>query len=126
MSHRAIGALRLACALLFLSAALLQYNDPDPLRWIAIYLLAMLACIAADRFRGSWMLALAVATVAMGWSVRVVSEMPEWVPPGEMFEAMDRKGGAVEMAREAWGLAIMAVVLLWVSWSARPSRGIAS
>ena len=34
-------------AVLFLIAAALQYNDPDPLRWMAIYGLAVLACLLA-------------------------------------------------------------------------------
>ena len=85
-----------------------------------------MARIAAERFRGSWVLALAVALVALGWALRIAFEMPEWVAPGEMFEAMESKGGAVEMAREVWGLAIMALVLLWIAWSARASREIAS
>lgn len=68
------------------------------------------------------MLALAVAAIALGWAVYIAVEMPVWVPPSEMFEAMESKGGAVEMAREAWGLAIVALVLVWVAWSARASR----
>jgi hypothetical protein len=34
-------------AVLFLVAAAVQYNDPDPLRWMAIYGLAGLACLLA-------------------------------------------------------------------------------
>jgi len=32
---------------LFLFAAILQYNDPDPIRWMAVYGLAAAACLLA-------------------------------------------------------------------------------
>ncbi len=118
MRH-ALRATRLVCALLFLCGALVQYNDPDPLRWIAMYLSAMGACLAAGRFARSWLLCVLVALAALAWAGLIISGMPTWVPPAQMFEPMETKGGAVEMARESWGLGIIAVIMLGLAFAHR-------
>ena len=99
-----------AMATLFLFAVAVQYNDPDALRWMAIYGLAALAC-------GLWL----------------ARRLPRWIPRGrrhrgaglggdarparvvgrvsvgDLFESYAMKSEPVEEAREMGGLLIVAV-----------------
>ncbi len=104
---------------LFLFGAAVQWNDPDPLAWIALYLVAAIACFGVGR--GAWarFTAAACAVSAIAWGARIAVDMPRWVPPARMFEPMESMGGAVELAREVWGLGIMAVWMLLVLYLGR-------
>jgi len=55
-------------AALFAFAAAVQYNDPDPLRWMAIYGLAMLACGLALAGRLSWLPPALLGLIALIWA----------------------------------------------------------
>ena len=44
MSRKVFAIANGIMAAMFLLSAVLQYNDPDPLRWIALYAAAALAC----------------------------------------------------------------------------------
>jgi hypothetical protein len=101
---------------LFFAGAAVQYNDPDPLGWVAIYLAAAACCVAFRRHRLAGLAASMTAAAAIAWSVRIYTEMPRWVAPAQMFEPMESYGGAVEMAREATGLAIIAAWMLVLAW----------
>ncbi len=101
-----------AMGLLFLCGALVQWNDPDPLGWIVMYSAAALASGVAGRVRWARLAAAACGAAALGWGLRIATEMPTWVAPARMFEPMESHGGAVEMAREVWGLGIIALWML--------------
>ena len=59
-------------ALLFVYAAALQYNDPDPLRWVALYLSG--AALATWRWRSQppRFAAWGLAAIAAGWGALLV------------------------------------------------------
>lgn len=105
--------------LLFLAGAVVQWNDPDPLGWILMYLAAAVACLGFRR--GAWARPMAILTLvaATAWAAWIMANMSHWVPPSQMFEPMESRGGAVEMAREAWGLAIIALWMLLLVWAGR-------
>lgn len=109
-------------AALFVVGAIVQWNDPDPAGWIAIYVAAALACGAAGR--ASWAVYVAVITAVAGvaWGGRIASEMPRWVTPTQMFEPMESRGGAVELAREVWGLGIIVLWMLFLIWKSKPRK----
>lgn len=94
---------------LFVVAAGLQYNDPDPAVWIAIYLGAAAACVAYGRFDKSWIAAAVVCAIAAVWGGVLVSHVLGIIKLGDLFLKMNEKGGAVEVGREAGGLSITAV-----------------
>jgi hypothetical protein len=108
---------------LFLVAAALQYNDPDPLRWMAIYGLAALACLLA---LAGWLPRPApalIGLVALAWAGTLAPGVMGRVSLGELFESYAMKSEPVEEAREMGGLLIvtawMAVLALR---RARPAR----
>ncbi len=105
MTFRVVNALMAA---LFVLAAAVQYNDPDPLRWIAIYLAAALACALAVAGRLRWPVPAFVAFAALAWAAVLAPGVLGRVGPGEMFGAWEMKDAAVEEARESYGLLLVA------------------
>jgi hypothetical protein len=66
-----VGVVRILTALMalyFLCAVGVQYNDPDPLRWMAIYGAAALACVLALVRRLRRWVPVGVALVAAAWA----------------------------------------------------------
>jgi hypothetical protein len=55
-------------AALFLFAAAVQYNDPDPLRWMAVYGLAALACVLSLARRLPRVVPVLVGLGAVAWA----------------------------------------------------------
>ena len=96
----------LVFAVLFLWAAYLQYNDPDSLKWYAIYGLAALASIlfAFDRLKFLW--ALFLFGFYIGFSIISWPAKFEGVTIGE-GDIVN-----VEEGREALGLMILSLVML--------------
>ena len=93
----------------FVFSVVVQFNDPDPLRWMAIYGAAATACVFALRRRGAWRLPAAIGTVASVWAATIAPRVLGQVAFGELFEAFEMKDLRVEEARECGGLLIVAV-----------------
>lgn len=93
-------ALRVAAALMaifFVYAAVVQLNDPDPVRWIAIYVAALgcsVGCAFAWRVRAlSVATAVAGAAWAVGWWT-ILAKLPQFgkIPWIEIEEARELGG----------------------------------
>lgn len=96
-------------AALFIFAALLQFNDPDPIQWIAIYTAAAALSLAmAMRRRVPRSLTIVVAVVAIVWAAFIAFGGPAASEYGHMFDAWEMKSPSVEEARETSGLVIVA------------------
>jgi hypothetical protein len=92
----------------FLFSAIVQYNDPDPARWILIYGLAFVACVLAITRRLSWMFPAAIGIAALAWAITLAPGVVGRVAFAELFEAFEMKDERVEVAREVGGLLIIA------------------
>ena len=114
-----MGALLAVCVAL-------QYNDPDPARWIAIYGGALLVCVLALLQRLPRWLAVLVAAVALGWSALLLSRVLGVVSPLEIFAEFEMKSEPIEVAREGFGLLIVAawMVVLARFGAARRRRNV--
>jgi hypothetical protein len=109
-----------AMTALFLVAVAVQYNDPDPLPWMAIYGSALvLSAWAAVRRRAPLLPAVLVALVSLVAGLAIGAALPRSVAPSEMFQAWEMKSPAIEEAREAVGLLIVAVWAFVLSFHAR-------
>ena len=108
-------------ALLFAVAVAVQYNDPDPLRWMALYGAAfVIALMAAVRGRGPIVAAACVGAVALVWGLYwAVSSGTALTLYEHMFDSWEMKNTAIEEAREASGLFIVAI---WMAIVAAQSR----
>jgi hypothetical protein len=112
-------------ALLFAFAAAVQFNDPDPIRWIAIYTAAcVLSLVMFARRRLMPVLALAVFAIAIAWAAVIAFGGPAASEYGHMFDAWEMKSPSVEEAREASGLVIVAVwmIVLMIRAQRAPAR----
>jgi len=105
--------LDLTMALLFAFAAVLQFNDPDPIQWIAIYAAACaLSLVMFFRRRLTLAVPLAVFAIAMAWEALIAFGGPGASEYGHMFDAWEMKSPSVEEAREASGLLIVAAWMI--------------
>ena len=96
-----------AMAALYLFSAALQYNDPDPLRWMAIYVAAAVAAAALPLRRWAIPLSFVVALAALAWAAILTPEIWGRVGFTDLWRKMSEKGGAVEVEREIGGLVIV-------------------
>jgi len=100
-------------ALVFLLCLAVQYNDPDPLRWITIYGLALAACLLFLTGRLRWPFPAAVGVAALMWAASIVPHIiGKTVPMNEVFGTMRMVNETVEESREMGGLIIVAVWML--------------
>jgi hypothetical protein len=116
---RAADALMLV---LFTFGAIVQVNDPDPARWIAVYALAAAACLLSLRRRLRWALPAFICAITLAWAATLVPRVVGRVPFGEMFGAFEMKNAGVEESREMYGLLIIAVWMAVLVLRARLSR----
>jgi hypothetical protein len=101
-------------AVLFAVAAVVQFNDPDPLRWVAVYGAALTVSILAA-VRGSVPVALpaTVGGIALAWGLLLVGRSGATLRIyQDMFDAWEMTDASVEEAREAIGLFI---VFFWMA-----------
>jgi Transmembrane family 220, helix len=106
-------------SLLFTFGAVVQVNDPDPARWIAVYALAAAACLLSLLRRTRWSFPAILGAVALGWAATLAPRVVGRVPFGEMFGAFEMQSVGIEESREMYGLLIIAVwmaVLAWRAW----------
>ena len=106
----------LVFALLFAAAAIVQYNDPDPLVWILFYGIAAISCLLFYLNRFPSILGLILGGIYLAGVIRV------WP---EKFKGVSIGSGAIEnieQAREALGLLIMAMVMFFFSWKVRSNK----
>ena len=96
-------------AVLFSLSVGLQANDPDPLRWMAMYGAAAVSVALLPWHREAALGAIAVGVVSAIWGAYLGRQVLGVVSPGDLFGKMTEKGGAVEVGREAAGLAIISV-----------------
>ncbi|TMM55881.1 hypothetical protein FEE95_14630 [Maribacter algarum] len=105
--------------ILFIISAALQYNDPDPMLWIIIWGLAGIITLAFAFGRLSFTIPLAGGVAAL---IGFFYSYPE------KFEGFEIGAGDIkniEEGREAFGLLIIAIVMLVLAlrgWMARKSK----
>jgi Transmembrane family 220, helix len=109
-------------AVLFSLCVGLQVNDPDPIVWMAMYGAAAIACAMLPARRLFAVVAVLVGLVAAAWGAYLGGQVFDQLVISDLWMKMSEKGGAVEVGREAAGLAIVAVGLLGAA-AFRATRG---
>lgn len=117
------GVLNWIMCALFLLSVVVQWNDPDPVRWMAIYGVAFAICLATGlRAPVPAMAPLLVAAVALAWAVAII-DGGRTTGYSHMFDAWEMKSANVELAREATGLLIAGVWMLVIAVAQRYGAG---
>jgi hypothetical protein len=96
-----------AMTALYLVSVGLQYNDPDPIRWMLIYGAAAVCAAFLPRRRWAIPASFVVAAAALIWVVVLTPEIWGRVGFTDLWRKMSEKGGAVEVEREIGGLVIV-------------------
>ena len=124
-----VGGLRrvidLLLAAVLVGCAAVQYNDPDPLLWIALYGAgALLLVLAAAGWRRRWaVLVVLAAYAAVG--ATLLPGFADWLlhhPGSDLIAPMAADRPHIEESREFVGLLIAAacVAPLWLRRGRRP------
>lgn len=101
-----------ALAVLFSLSVGLQVNDPDPIVWMLMYGAAAIAAALLPAHRMFAIGAGVVGLVAAAWGAYLGNQVIGSIGASDLFLKMSEKGGAVEVGREAAGLAIIAASLI--------------
>jgi hypothetical protein len=99
-------------AVLFSLSVGLQINDPDPVGWMALYGAAGIAVGVLPARRFISLICIAIGLVAAGWAAYLSQQVFGVIKVSDLWLKMSEKGGAVEVGREAGGLAIVALGLI--------------
>jgi hypothetical protein len=94
-------------ALAFTLSALLQYNDADWMRWVAVYVAALGACFAWDVGWAVRANAAVIGAVALGWAVVIARGMTLLVPLSVAITDWGMHTQGSEDVREIGGLLIV-------------------
>ena len=97
-------------AALFAVSALLQYNDPDPLRWALLYTSAAVAAGCMARGRPQLLLMAAVTGACASWMTFLWDNFVAFVHRGDwslLVATMKANEPLIEESREFLGLAIV-------------------
>jgi hypothetical protein len=104
----------LMAALLAVCVAL-QLNDPDPGRWMLMYGAAMIVAAVLPAKKELVPAGFIVGALTLAWAAYLLYAVWGRMEVGDLASKMSEKGGAVEEGREAGGLAIAGVWLVFAS-----------
>lgn len=93
----------------YVLSALVQYNDPDALPWIAIYIASAIMCISYYRRRLPRWMAPTLLVISLLWIGTLLPAVAGQVSLSEIFESLSMRTRSVEEAREIGGLALVAI-----------------
>jgi hypothetical protein len=108
-------AFNLILALIFALFAALQFNDPDPWGWVALYgWVAAVSALAAFGRRYPWLVYLGLAACLI-WLAVLAPGFIAWIQMGMPSIAGSMKAEAphIELAREFLGLVLAALAFSW-------------
>jgi transmembrane protein TMEM220 len=114
-------ALSILVGLMFLAFAAVQYNDPDPVQWMAVYgVAAVLSLLTAFGVRYPWLLPVLHGLVAAVWAVAILTGLwGKHVDFSQVFATIRMVDSSVEETREDLGLLIVVVWMMALAWYGR-------
>lgn len=121
MKSRIWTAANVAMLAMFVFSVAVQYNDPDPLPWMAIYAAAAVVCGFEIRRKTPLLAPVVVAAVAVIWSGWIAARMHD-VPISALFAEWEMRDVGVEEAREMYGLAIVGIWMIAITTAAWDRR----
>jgi hypothetical protein len=96
----------------FLLSTIVQFNDPDPLRWIMIYSAMVIVCALHHFARLPWKIAAIPVLICLTWIASLLPALNQGVPWREVLGSLAMQNDTVEEVREIGGLLL---VLLWAA-----------
>jgi len=114
---RPAGLLSGLFALLFGSAALLQFNDPDPALWVAAYASAAGLAAAAALHKAHFWIAAPLAALFALWTASLLPSL--LASESAAFTSFRMHSPSHEEGREAIGLLLCAAYASWLAFTCR-------
>ena len=111
-----------AMAALFFFGAAVQYNDPDPLVWMTIYVAAAAACVLAAMRRLRWWFPAVIGAIALIWAATFMPAVLPNVRIAQLFAAWEMADTRIEEGREMYGLLIIFVYMTVLAVTHRRRR----
>ena len=108
----------------FVFSVIVQFNDPDPFLWAAIYALAAIVCGLEIRRRTSAWLPAILAAGCCVWAATLAPRVIGQVPFASMFAEFEMADSGIEESREMYGLLLIALWMIAVAsaaWRRRSS-----
>jgi len=101
-------------AVVFALFAAVQFNDTDPLVWIAVYTAVAVLCALAFLGRLSKWPVIVVTVIVAGWMLTLLPGFIDWIRMGTPTITGTMKAGDphIEVVREFLGLAVALLTLL--------------
>ncbi len=108
-------------AFLFVTFALVQYNDPDPLIWMLVYGAVAVLYVLAALHKLHRKVALGAFIATLGWALSYVPAFWDWIQMGapSIVETMKAEKPYVELTREFLGLVLAAAASGWLAFRRR-------
>ncbi|MEL6987338.1 MAG: transmembrane 220 family protein [Bacteroidota bacterium] len=100
---------------LFLLFAIVQYNDPDPWKWMALYLIvALTSLMAALNKSNKWIILIGLAIFAFE-AYNLYPEFKNWMNDGmpSIIKSMQAESPYIEFVREFLGLIFCFIVMIF-------------
>lgn len=117
MGRRLIQVINLLMLLLFVTAAFVQYNDPDALLWVLVYGAGALCCALYAAGRLPPLLSGTVVVICLVGALYLLVQI--LFGPIAFFDETGREMmGLVEETREMFGLLVTATWLGILTWRA--------
>jgi hypothetical protein len=116
--HTLLLALDVFMGLYFIFAAAVNHNDPDPIRWMSIYLAAAVCCGFSFAGRLPWAASAALGAIALVWAATIAPQVVGKVSFRSMFATWKMTTPGIEDAREMYGLLIVVVWMAVISVAA--------
>jgi len=121
MARRIWQAADVLFFLMFALSVAVQFNDPDPIRWAAIYAAAAVVCLLSLARRVARWQPLVVGAIALVWAATIAPRVVGRVDPASMFSAWEMKDSGIEESREMYGLLLVAFWMAVVALRAKRS-----
>jgi hypothetical protein len=103
-------------------SAYLQLNDPDPLRWVLMYLAGAAVAVVAALGKAIPWLAFVVSFVALAWASAILPEVWNRWRPDDLMATMVPARPEIEYGRELFGLLIVAAYCISAFLVARSAQ----
>ena len=110
--------------LAFVFSVIVQFNDPDPYTWAAIYGAAAIVCVLELRRRTHPLVPAGIAAVALAWAATIAPRVLGKVRFSAMFAEFEMANAGIEESREMYGLTFIALWMIAVAiaaWRRRSS-----
>ena len=113
--------LNLFLSVVFLLFAVVQYNDPDPVHWMALYLYTAGVCGFAAFGKYNRIVLWAGLAVISAWVALTIPDFFDWMKMGRPNIAGQMKANEpyIELTREFFGVLMCWATVVWQLWSVR-------